>query len=66
MTVVQQVSADVYKVLENFTTQPGARTITVNKTTHHLYLSTAELVPGEGRRQSKPNTFGVLDIEPVK
>jgi len=55
-----------YKVLENFPTQPGARTITVNKTTHHLYLSTAELMPGEGRRQSKPNTFGVLDIEPVK
>lgn len=66
MTVVQQVSADEYKVLENFPTQQGARTITVNKTTHHIYLSTAELVPGAGRRQSKPNTFSVLDIEPVK
>jgi YVTN family beta-propeller protein len=66
MTVVQQVSADVYKVLENFPTQQSARTITVNKTTHHIYLPTAELLPGEGRRQSKPNTFKVLDIEPVK
>ncbi|MCX6237450.1 MAG: YncE family protein [Bacteroidia bacterium] len=66
MTVVQQVSADEYKVLENFPTQQGARTITVNKTTHHIYLPTAELLPGEGRRQSKPNTFKVLDIEPVK
>lgn len=60
------VNSDEYKVLENFPTQPGARTITVNKTTHHLYLSTAELVPGAGRRQSKPNSFSVLDIEPVK
>jgi YVTN family beta-propeller protein len=66
MTVVQQVNADQYKVVENFPTLQGARTITINKTTHHIYLSTAELLPGEGRRQSKPNTFKVLDIEPVK
>ena len=66
MTVVQQVNADQYKVVENFPTLAGARTITVNKTTHHIYLPTAELLPGEGRRQSKPNTFKVLDIEPVK
>jgi len=66
MTVIQQVSVDEYKVLENFPTLPGARTITVNKTTHHIYLPTAELLPGEGRRQSKPNTFKVLDIQPVK
>lgn len=66
MTVVQQVSADVYKVLENFPTQKSARTITVDKTTHHIYLPTAELLPGEGRRPPKPNSFKVLDIEPVK
>jgi len=66
MTVVQQVSIDEYKVLENFPTQQGARTITVNKTTHHLYLSTAELLPGTGRRQAKPNSFRIIDIEPIK
>ena len=66
MTVVQQVNADQYKVVENFPTLQGARTITVNKTTHHIYLPTAGLLPGEGRRQSKPNTFKVLDIEPIK
>ena len=66
MTVVQQINADQYKVVENFPTLQGARTITVNKTTHHIYLSTAELLPGEGRRQSKPNTFKILDIEPAK
>ena len=66
MTIVQQQSADEYKVLDNFTTLPGARTICVNKTTHHIYVPTAELLPGEGRRQSKPNTFKVLDIEPIK
>lgn len=66
MTVVQQISADKYKVLENFVTQQGARTITVNNTTHHIYLPIAEYLPGTGRRPVKPNTFKVLDIEPIK
>jgi len=66
ITVVQQESADKYKVIETFPTQAGARTIAVDKTTHHLYVSTAEYEPGEGRRPVKPGTFVVLDIEPVK
>ena len=66
MTVIQQVSADQYKVLETLPTQAGARTITVNKTTHHIYVSGGEYGEGTGRRPVKPNTFKVLDIEPVK
>ena len=65
MTVIQQENADSYSVLENLKTQPGARTITIDKTTHHLYLSCGEYVPGEGRRPVKSGTFKVLDIEPV-
>jgi len=65
MTVVQQVDADHYKVLENFTTVPGARTITLDKESHHLFLSAAEFEPGTGRRPAKPGTFKVLDIAPV-
>lgn len=66
MTVIQQESADEYRVLENVETQVGARTITIDKTSHHLYLSCGEYGPGEGRRPVKPNTFKVLDIEPLK
>lgn len=66
MTVVQQMSANQYKVLENFQTQQGARTIAVNKSTHHIYLSVGEYLPGTGRRPVKPNTFKVIDIEPIK
>ena len=66
MTVVQQVSADQYRVLENIPTQQGARTITVNKTTHHLYLSVAEYMHGTGRIPAKPGSFKVLDFEPIK
>jgi DNA-binding beta-propeller fold protein YncE len=66
MTVIQQVSADEYKVLENFATLPGARTITMAKTSHHIYLPAGEYMPGTGRRPVKPNTFRVIDIEPVR
>ncbi len=66
ITVVQQISADKYKVLENIPTQAGARTIAVNTKNHHIYVSVAEYLPGTGRRPVKPNTFKILDIEPIK
>jgi YVTN family beta-propeller protein len=65
MSVIHQVNADQYMVMENFTTQPGARTIILDKTSHHIYLSVGEYMPGTGRRPVKPNTFRVIDIEPV-
>ncbi len=66
ITVIQQESADQYKVIESITSQPSARTIAVNQTTHHVYVSCGEYGEGTGRRPVKPNTFKVLDIEPVK
>jgi YVTN family beta-propeller protein len=73
MTVVQEVNPNDYKILENVVTQPGARTIAVNKKTHHLYLTTAEFEPstaaaGNANRRPavKPGTFVLLDIEPLK
>jgi DNA-binding beta-propeller fold protein YncE len=42
MTVVQEVSANEYKVLETVKTQPGARTIALDTKTRHCFLSTAE------------------------
>jgi hypothetical protein len=69
MTVVQEEPKDNYKVIETVPTQRGARTITIDKTTHHLYLSTAEYGeanPGERSPAMKPGTFMVLDVAPVK
>ncbi len=63
ITVVQQENADKYTVVENFVTQRGARTIALDKTTHHLYVSTGEYEPGEGRRPVKPGTFVVIELE---
>lgn len=72
MTVVQQENKDSYMVVENFPTQKGARTITLNPLTHRLYLSTAEFEATPAatkedprpRPSVKPNTFTILEIEP--
>lgn len=70
MTVVQQVSKDEYKVLENFPTQKSARTIAVDKRTGNLYLSTAEFEaqdPSSKQRPAvKPNSFTILEIQCLK
>ena len=64
MTVVKEVNDMKFLVSENFPTQEAANTITVNKMTHHLYLSSADFVPAENGKKPKikPATFVVLDI----
>ena len=74
LTVVQEVNENTFKVIENVKTQTGARTITVDKLTHKLYLPTAEY--GETppatkenphpRPKIKPGTFVILEVEPLK
>lgn len=70
MTVVQEVKENTFTILENFPTQKGARTITLNSKTHKIYLPTSEY--GETppataenprpRATIKPNTFTILEI----
>lgn len=74
MTVVQELDKDNFKVLENFPTMPGARTLTVDMRTHHIYMPTAEYEPAPAataenqrpRRIMKPDSFTLLDIVPLK
>lgn len=72
VTVVQEENANKFSVLSTIPTQKGARTICVNKKTHHIYLPTAEY--GETpvattenprpRPSIKPGTFVILDVAP--
>jgi len=74
MTVVQELDKDSFKVLENITTLPGARTLAIDTRTHHIYTPTAEFNPAPAatadnprpRRTPKPDSFNILDIAPVK
>ncbi len=70
LTIIQEVSPDLYKVLETLKTQKGARTIALNSKTHCIYLTTAEY--GETPKSTEelphprpsilPNTFTILEI----
>jgi hypothetical protein len=64
VTVVKEVNKDSFAVLENIVTQKGAKTIAINKKTHHIYLPTAEYdkTPGVEKPKLIPGTFEVLDI----
>ncbi|MDE2389933.1 MAG: YncE family protein [Betaproteobacteria bacterium] len=66
LTVIKEKSADEFVVVKNLATKKGARTITIDKQTHQLYLPTAEFEdkkPGQnGRPAMKPGTFQVLVI----
>ena len=70
MTVVQEVNPNTFKVLENVPTHTGARTIAFDKSTHAIYLPTAEFEPqaagAAGRPKMKPETFMILEVKLIK
>jgi YVTN family beta-propeller protein len=61
MTVVQQTGGK-WEVAENIATERGARTVTLDETTHRLLLPTAKTAPsqGAGRATYLPDSFKVL------
>ena len=68
MTVVKEGINDNFSVLENVTTAEGARTIAVNRLTHHIYLPSASFEPpADGKKAIIiPGTFELLDLWPDK
>jgi YVTN family beta-propeller protein len=68
LTVVREVSPDKFEVVENVTTQPGARTEALDMKTHDIYLITSDF--GAAPEATKdhphprpsiiPNTFRLL------
>ncbi len=70
LTVVQVLNANSFKVIETVPTQRGARTIALDKTSHHIYLPTAEFEPAPEDSKDRPaikaGTFAILDVETVK
>jgi YVTN family beta-propeller protein len=70
VTVVQEINANEFKVVETIPTQRGARTIAIDTKTHRIYLPTAEFGPAPAatketpnpRPSIKPGTFTILEI----
>ena len=64
IAVVKETSPGKFEVTQTIKTKPGARTITVDPSTHKLYLPTAEFEPADQgtRPKMKPGTFQILVI----
>ena len=45
MTVIKEISANQYKVIDNITTKRGARTISLDQQTHTVYLPSGDYEP---------------------
>jgi len=57
-TIFQQETADRYSLVQTLSTQVRAKTLALDKKTHKIYLSVADMEPGT--RRAIPGTFGVL------
>jgi DNA-binding beta-propeller fold protein YncE len=70
LTVIHEDSPDKFTVVENATTQRGARTMAVDTKTHHVFLVTAEFTPPPAattenprpRPGMVPGSFTVLEV----
>jgi DNA-binding beta-propeller fold protein YncE len=70
LTIVQEESKNIFRILGNLPTQKGARTIALNPRTHKIYLPTAEFSEASApttehphpRPSMRPNTFTILEI----
>jgi DNA-binding beta-propeller fold protein YncE len=66
ITAVHEDNANKFTVAERIITKRGARTLALDKDTHHIYLPTAEyepMQPGQtGRPKTKDGTFQILVV----
>lgn len=69
VTIVKEISANEFKVIDNVPTKRGARTITIDEKTHKVFLPTADYeplaadAPKNTRPKMIPGSFQVLVLE---
>lgn len=69
MTVIKEISANEFKVMETVITKRGARTITLDKKTHRIFLPTADYeplaadAPKNTRPKIVPGSFQLLVLD---
>ncbi len=72
LTVIRETAPGVFAAVQNVVTERGARTVTVDKTTHRLYLPTAKFGPPPSptaesprpRPSLVPGSFEILVVAP--
>ncbi len=69
VTVIKEISANEFKVIDNVPTKRGARTISIDERSHTLYLPTADFeplpanAPEHTRPKMIPGSFQVLVLK---
>lgn len=65
LSIIEELNADQFKVVDNVPTKRSARTIAVDTTKHEVYLPAAETQPGAAGERPKivPGTFQVLVVK---
>jgi len=63
LTIIRQLSADDYRLVQTLATQPRAKTMAFDAKTRKIYVSAPEFEPGT--RKAKPGTFAVWVYKPV-
>lgn len=67
VTIAHEDAPDKLTVVQTLTTQPRARTMTIDPTTHKIYLATAKYGPaaeGQRRPPALPGTFHIIVYGP--
>lgn len=72
LTVIHEDSPDKYSIVGSVNTQFGARTMTLDPKTHHVFTETADFKPAppatpdnpRPRPQAIPNSFVILELGP--
>ncbi len=72
LTVIREVSPDKYEVVENATTERGARTMALDEKTHHVFVVTAKFGPPPAATAERPHprptilpgSFHILELAP--
>ncbi|GAA4083493.1 YncE family protein [Mucilaginibacter panaciglaebae] len=64
ISAIRELNANKFEFVENITTEPSARTIGIDLTTHKLYLPAAKTEPNPagGRPKQIPGTFHVIEV----
>jgi DNA-binding beta-propeller fold protein YncE len=72
LSIIHEESPDKYSAAVNIKTQDGARTMTLDPKTHHVFVVTADLKPAppptkedpDPRRPIVPGTFVLIELAP--
>ena len=64
ISVIKEVSANKFELVDTITTEPSARTIGIDVLTHHLFLPAAKTEPNPagGRPKQIPGSFHVIEV----